>query len=216
MKTLTQWQSWTSLVFFAFLTVHLASQAAGVFGAQTYDAVQSTLRAVYQWPLVEVPLLLALLAHAGLAVVQLVRRRGLKPGARLHSLTGLVVLVFFVGHVTATRGASFFYGVFPKFEGLAFTLRWVPAYFWPYYLLFGIGGAVHAALGLRLAAAMVSPTVAAGVARAKLPLLLAVTLSVTAALGVFAAGGAFFDVGSPEQSPYAALLRRLGVAHDGS
>jgi succinate dehydrogenase/fumarate reductase cytochrome b subunit len=212
MKTLTQWQSLTGLVFFVFLGVHLATQAAGVFGAQTYDAVQSTVRRVYQFPLVEVPVVLALVAHAVLAVAQLLRRRGLSPGARLHSLTGLFLLVFFVGHVAATRGASLVFGVPPAFAGLAFTLRWVPAFFWPYYVLLGVAGAVHAALGLRVAVAMVSPRSATRTGRA--PQVLAVALSVTAVLGVLAAGGAFFDVGAPEQSPYAALLRRLGVASE--
>jgi succinate dehydrogenase/fumarate reductase cytochrome b subunit len=212
MKTLTHVQSWTGLVFFAFLGVHLATQVAGVFGAQTYDAVQSTVRSVYQSPLVEVPVMLALVAHAALAVVQVVRRRGLRPGARWHSVTGLFLLVFFVGHVAATRGPSLFYGVAPAFDGLAFTLRWVPAYFWPYYLLLGVAGAVHVALGLRGAVAMVSPRLATQVVRARLPVVVGVALSLTSVLGVLAVGGVFFDVGAPEQSQYAALLRRLGVA----
>jgi hypothetical protein len=123
-------------------------------------------------------------------------------------------LVFIVGHVVATRGASLVAGVFPGFEGVAFTLRWVPAWFWPYYLLLGLSGAVHAALGLTLLLARSSGWFAQPGVRSRLGLALAVVLAVSSTLAVLAMGGVFFEVGAVEQGPYAGLLRRLGLVAD--
>lgn len=145
----------------------------------------------------------SLVAHAALSALGL-RRRGLRrasAGQRAHLGAGLFLLVFIGGHVLATRGASARWGIAPGFEGLAFTLKWVPAYFWPYYLLLGISGAVHGALGLTFVAS----------ARRFSRVVLGV-LAVTSTAGVLALGGAFFDVGHPERGAYAQLLGRLGLA----
>ncbi len=206
-NTLARWQAWTSLVFLPFLVVHLSTQVSAVFGPSTYDSVQAAVRVVYQWAPVEVVLLAALSSHLVLGLMRLVGRRALQPRAKLLSATGAFLALVMFGHVVATRGASLFYGVFPGFTGHAFTLRWVPAYFWPYCLLLGISGAVHAALGVRLALAWASLSVAP-----RLVWTVAVVLALCSTLTVLAVGGAFFDVGAVDQSAYAELLRRLGLA----
>jgi succinate dehydrogenase/fumarate reductase cytochrome b subunit len=206
-NALARWQGWTSLVFLPFLVVHLSTQASAVWGSTTYDAVQAAVRVVYQWPPVEAALLGALVTHLALGVVRLLGRRALQPRAKLLSVTGAFLALVMFGHVAATRGASLVYGVFPGFAGLAFTLRWVPAYFWPYYLLLGVSGAVHAALGVRLALARASVSVAP-----RLVWTGAAVLALCSTLTVLAAGGVFFEVGAVDQSAYADLLRRLGLA----
>ena len=107
--------------------------------------------------LLEVLLVLGpLLLHVGTAVARMWKRRKAAPvevswRARLHRWSGRFLLVFFVGHVVATRGPSLVSGVFPGFEGVAFTFRWVPAYFGPYYLLLALTGWYHLVHGLSVA-----------------------------------------------------------------
>jgi len=217
-RRLARVQAWSGVLLAPFLLAHLVNQALGALGAPSYDASQRLLRAAYQSPPVEIALVLGpLLVHAGAAVVRMVRRRGRKAPAtwrtRLHRLSGLYLLVFFAGHVAATRGASLLYGVYPEFAGVAFTLRWVPAYFWPYYLGLALAGLFHLvsglgiglpAVGIRAATALRSPRVVGAVCACG---------GVALVLGLLGLGGALFDVGRPEGSPYARLLERLGFAH---
>ena len=76
-----------------------------------------------------------LLLHIVTSVRRVVRRRRLgQPQSRavrtrLQRYSAVVLLVFIVGHVVATRGASLVYEVWPGFDAIAFTMLWVPAYF---------------------------------------------------------------------------------------
>jgi len=212
-------QVWSGLVFALFLMVHLANQAIAMLGPDAYDGTQRTLRQAYQWAPFELPLVIApLLIHVAAALVRMLRRRRRKSpsptslSARLHRYSGIVMLVFFIGHVTATRGASFVYGVFPGFQGIAFTLRWVPAYFWPYYLLFGIAAVYHLVHGLGIAL----PVAGLGIGRVLrkptvlVPFVLVGSLGI--ALGLLGFGGALYPVEHPDRGVYARLLVRLGIA----
>ena len=214
MKTL-EVQALSGAVFAVFLFVHLCNQMLATLGAPQYDAVQRTLRRGYQAPVLEVVLVLApLFIHVGVSVARWWGRRREAPTPvswrlRVHRWSGRFLLLVFLGHVVATRGASFLFGVFPGFDGVAFTFRWVPAYFWPYYLLLALCGWYHLVhgvsvalpvLGVRALLVLQRPRVFAGLLGAG---------AVALVLGVLAAGGVLFDVGDPATSEYARLVLRL-------
>jgi succinate dehydrogenase/fumarate reductase cytochrome b subunit len=147
-------QALTGTLFGLFLVVHLLNQMVAVRGAVAYDGVQGTLRAAYQAPAVEVLLVLApLLAHAGLALRAMWLRRGARTPsptglARVHRWSGRVLLLFFVGHVVATRAPAVLSNAAPGFAGVAFTLKWAPLWFWPYYAALALAGWFHLLYGL--------------------------------------------------------------------
>src|SRR5690606_15597593 len=94
------------------------------------------------------------------------------------------------------------------FAGLQFTFAAAPYFFWPYYLLLGVSGAVHLVLGLHFARR-----------RLELPLpwpasprALLVSCAVAGLLvlaGVFSLGGVPEREVAPERSAFAGLYRRL-------
>lgn len=208
-------QALSGALFAAFLFMHLLNQMLAVLGPRTYDGVQGTLRRGYQAPVIEVVLvLLPLLVHAGTAIARVWGRRRAQKVAlswrvKLHRFSGYFLLLFFIGHVAATRGASFFFGVFPGFEGVAFTFQWVPAYFWPYYLMLALSGWYHAVHGLSVALPLFGVK-ALSVLNRK-PVFVSVVATGAAALvvGVLSLGGALFDVGEPANSEFAKLVLRL-------
>jgi succinate dehydrogenase/fumarate reductase cytochrome b subunit len=216
---LSRVQAYSGLLFALFLVIHLANQAVAALGMAQYDEAQRVLRRAYQWAPLELSIVIApLLVHVAAAIARMAarRRRGLKApanrSARLHRLSGLVLLVFFAGHVAATRGASLLYGVYPGFQGIAFTLRWVAALFWPYYLLFGIAAVYHLVHGLGVALPLVGAPAARVLRRPAIwgPIVLAGSLCILA--GILGFGGVLFPVEHPERAPYPQLLIRLGVA----
>jgi succinate dehydrogenase/fumarate reductase cytochrome b subunit len=222
-RRLVRVQALSGALFALFLLVHLVNQMLAALGPEVYNGAQRALRRGYQAPPLEIFLVIApLLIHAATAVLRIIRRyrrrrqHGRRPAsnpwARAHRITGLVMLVFFAGHVLATRGASLLYGVYPEFAGLAFTLRWVPAYFWPYYTAFALSGLYHAIYGLGVALPVLGLRFGSGLRR---PLVLVPLVALGGAaivLGMLGLGGVLFDVGRPEQHAYPQLLMRLGVA----
>ena len=125
MSKLVRTQALSGLLFSVFLVVHLLNTALAALGPQTYDGFQRAARAGYQFAPLEMLVLGALLVHVGCGVARMAQRRG-QPKApvsaetRAHRWSAYFLLTFFVGHIVATRGASFFYGVFPgSFETLA-------------------------------------------------------------------------------------------------
>jgi len=149
-------QSLSGLVFAAFLLLHLLNQLSASLGAAAYDRMQRQLRSGYQIPVVELTLILLPLAiHMGLAVVAVLRRHRTTPSAltlpaRLHRWSGRLLLFVIAGHVAATRLPAVLDGVAPDFAGVAFTFRWLPLWFWPYYSLFALSGWYHLLYGLAL------------------------------------------------------------------
>lgn len=158
-QKLRRLQAGSGVLFSVFLAVHLFNQAVAVRGAAAYDAVQGSLRAVYQAPTWELALVFApLLAHVAFGVTTAWRRRGevSRPvawPARLHRWSGRFLAVVVGGHVGATRGLALLGGPAPHFAGVAFTFQWVPAWFWPYYTLLALAGWYHLVFGLGLASA---------------------------------------------------------------
>ncbi len=211
-------QAASGVLFAVFLLLHLANQMIAALGPETYDRVQRTLRRGYQWAPIEIALVIApLLVHAGTGFARMIvrRRRGeaRKPASlatRLHRWSGVVLLVFFAGHVTATRGASLIYGIYPGFEGVAFTLRWVPAYFWPYYTTFALAGLYHLVHGLGVALPVLGVRGGSVLRRPRLLAVIASIGGIALVAGILAFGGVTRKPErDPRTSPYAALIRRL-------
>ncbi len=207
-------QAVSGAAFALFLFVHLVNQALAVCGSAAYDGMQRATRRAYQAPALELALVVApLLVHVVSSVARLVRRpKATTPPSwrvRLHRYSGRFLLLVVVGHVVATRGASLVFGVYPGFEGVAFTFRWVPAWFWPYYTLLALCGWYHLVHGLATAGAALRWP---GLAALRRPFVFRGVIGVGAValvLGVLGLGGVLFDVRAPESSEYARLVLRL-------
>ena len=133
-------------------------------------------------------------------------RRTLSARGKLHRYAGFFLLAVIGGHILAVRGSSWFYDVFPGFEGLAFSVDAVPGYFYPYYFLLAVAGFYHGVNGAGIAAARLGwfrplPTSVLRWSTAG-----AAGLTVLA-LGGF--GGWFFDVGDPAGSEFARLTTSI-------
>ncbi len=157
-------QALSGIVFAIFLILHLVTAISGLFGIASYDGTLSLLRRLYRpHLLVELTVIgLSGTVHLACAVLQMIRRRkvfALKGPwwMRAHRLSGYFLLVVILGHVFATRIAPTL-ATGPTATGaadfgfLAFATLAAPAFFWPYYLLLGLSGALHLGLGLHLAA----------------------------------------------------------------
>jgi succinate dehydrogenase/fumarate reductase cytochrome b subunit len=211
-----KWQALSGAMFALFLFVHLINQMLAALGQQTYDGYQVTMRKGYQAPVLEIVLVLApLLAHAVCGVVRVWKRRSREAQTpvswrvRLHRYSGYFLLLFFIGHVGATRGASYFYGAWPGFSGVAFTFTWVPAYFWPYYTLLALSGWYHLVHGLSVALPVLGVKSVGALHRPAVFNTFVAAGSLALIIGVLSLGGVFFDVGDVRSSEYVKLVLRL-------
>ena len=215
-RTLVRVQAISGLLFALFLLVHLVNQMLATLGPATYDGAQRVLRRGYQAPGIEIVLVIApLFVHAAAGVLRMLRRRGQgrqAPSniyARLHRDSAIVLLIFFIGHVTATRGASLIYGIYPEFAGVAFTLRWVPAYFWPYYTIFGLAGLYHMIYGIGVALPVLGLRGGSALRRPMFIVPLATVFGIWIFLGLLGQGGVLRTIGDPMHRAYAKLVLRL-------
>lgn len=221
-RALIRVQAASGALFALFLLAHLVNQMVAAAGPEVYDELQGRLRTAYQAPLVELACVLGpLLVHIVVSVWRIARRRrrGQKvsnhPRARWQRITAIVLFIFTLGHTSATRGPSLVYGVFPGFDGVAYTLVWFFAYFFPYYLLFSLAGLYHGLNGLALALPRIGLQVPAAVRSGRSVAGLWLVGAVALALGMAGFAGAFHDVRDRAvASPYARLLVDLGVASD--
>ncbi len=215
MTKLARVQAVTGLAFAAFLAVHLFTQALAVFGPQTYDAALAAGRRVYQFALLELPMLAAALVHLGCGAWRKWQRRKeprtpIPLTVRAHRLSGLFLMLAFVGHVAATRLPSVLGDVRLDFAGLQYSFTVAPYFFWPYYPVLGISGALHLLLGTHFALRGLKLTVP----WPRSPRALAVACAVAGVLvvlGVFSLGGVPSRDVAPEQSAFAGYLKRLGL-----
>jgi succinate dehydrogenase/fumarate reductase cytochrome b subunit len=219
-RALIRVQAASGALFAVFLVAHLVNQMFAAAGPAVYDEMQGQLRAVYQAPLVELACVGApLLVHLVVSVWRMVRRRRrgaqgpAAPRMRWQRITAVVLLVFTLGHVVATRGASLVYGVFPGFDGVAYTLVWVFAYFFPYYLLFSIAALYHALNGLALALPRIGLAGPPALRSHRAIVAAWAAGAVALALGLAGLASAWHDVRERAiASPYAQLLVDLGVS----
>ncbi len=203
-------QALSGLVFLTFAGLHLTNQMLAAAGPDTYNGFQRSLRLLYQQPLVElsvvaVPLLVHVVAGVRRMLLRGVRGRGGSGRMRLHRLTGYFLLLVIFGHIAAVRGPSLILGIFPEFEGIAFSLWWIPAYFYVYYALLGFAGLYHGAngalLALRALGLRSGPAVVKG-----WPFWLPVgAATVLLVLGILGFGGHLFEIADPTISEYAGM-----------
>ncbi len=205
---LKQIQAVSGLTFAVFLALHLTNTWLASLGPGVYDGMQGVLRTFYQFAPVEAILLAALAVHASVGVLRIVvePKRTLSTRARWHRYAGFFLLLFIGGHILAVRGSSWFYDVYPGFEGLAFSISAVPGYFYPYYFLLAVAGLYHGLNGTGIALSRLGrPTAlsSAGLQRATA----AGAVLTVLALGGF--GGWYYDVGDVRSSGFAVLTTRI-------
>lgn len=216
-RRLLRVQAASGALFALFLAVHLGNTMLAALGPATYDAAQGQLRAVYQVPAIEVALVVGpLVVHVVASVWRVLRRRRLgqpSPRAvrtRLQRYSAVVLLVFIVGHVVATRGASLIFGVWPGFDAIAFTMVWTPAYFIPYYTLFSVAALYHLINGLAVAMPRLGVRGLVGLRSDRAVLGLSAALALLLVLGVAGFAGAFEEVrGRAIDGSYARMLEAL-------
>lgn len=200
-------QAIAGATFSVFVLMHLANILLAPLGPATFNAVQAVLRQVYQQPVIEVVfVMLPLLIHLTASVWRLIRswRRSRPLRARLHLWAGLFLVVFIFGHIAAVRGPSLLLGIYPGFEGLAFSIWFAPWYFYPYYFLLALAGFYHATFGLVTLArrrGIAVPLSWHGPAT--------LTITVLIFLSLLSFGGILVDVGDPTDNDFARLAERL-------
>lgn len=201
-------QAASGMLFAAFLSVHLLNTWLAAAGSGMYTTVQALASTVYQAALLEWLILAAVVVHAGCAVLRWRReRRGPLPWrARLHRYSGIFLLLVIGGHVAAVRLVPGWFGIRPGFDGVAFSLAWLPGWFYPYYWLLGVAGAYHAANGLMLAGARLLGWRVPGAGWVYGVAAGAALLTLAALLGF---GGMLYDTSDPWQSAFARLYLRL-------
>ena len=156
-RTWARVQAASGLVFAAFGTLHLINLATAMLGPAAYNGMQRFMRPVQHFPPVEVLLIIVpVLVHVVAAVMRIRARpsRGAPQKNRTlrwHRYAGYFLALFIAGHIGATRLPAIIYGIYPEFEGVAFTFQFIPQYFYPYYTLLTLAGLVHLAVGLPLA-----------------------------------------------------------------
>ena len=111
--------------------------------------------------------------------------------------------VVVIGHIVATRGPSLLFGIYPEFEGLAFTFQWLPAYFYPYYALFAAAALYHVWFGLR---SMLKPRMIRLPALAFASRVLPILAGMAIIAGLLALGGQLFPVDDASRTEFAQLL----------
>lgn len=146
-------QAASGIVVASFVAVHLANFLLAILGAGAYDSFQSVARSVYQFPPVEAIVLGAIVVHLVVAIIRLIRepRKPRQSRFRWHRYAGVFLMLVIVGHVAAVRGPSWFAGIYPGAQGLAFTLNAYPVFFYPYYFLLSCAGFYHALQGTTVA-----------------------------------------------------------------
>jgi succinate dehydrogenase/fumarate reductase cytochrome b subunit len=132
---------------------------------------------------------------------------------RLHRVSGYALLAVIFGHVLAVRGPSLALGFFPGFAGVSFSLWWMPALFYPYYLLFGASALYHGVNGTLLALHTLGLRRSTSIPGGRLGLWLPVGVgSALVVLALLALGGRLFPIADPRDNRYAEMWEeRFGV-----
>ena len=210
-RTVLLVQRASGLVFLCFLLVHLLNTSLAVLGPDTYNGYQRAARSVYQHPLYELFLIFTpLLMHLCCGLWRIWKSRvamsQMPFSRRLHRYAGVFLAVAVIGHIAATRGPSLFFGIYPEFEGLAFTFQWLPAYFYPYYAVFAAAALYHVWFGLR---SMPKPKMANLPALAFASRLLPILAGMAIMVALLALGGQLFPVNDASDTEFAQLLLEL-------
>lgn len=199
-------QAAAGMLFLIFLVLHLSNTLLAVFGPETYNSYQRAVRQIYQHPFFELVLVIGpLLTHviAGLWLYRIRKRRRFTRALRykVQTWAGFFLLFVVFGHMLATRGISYWYGPFAEFEGVSFSLWWIPAYFYPYYFLLFMAGLYHGSMG------MFSVLQRLGFVRmtnsSSLPVIVTTVGAIGAMLALLGFGGFLFEIDDPRDNDYA-------------
>jgi succinate dehydrogenase/fumarate reductase cytochrome b subunit len=210
-RRLARIQAVSGLCFLAFVGVHLVNLMLAARSPAAYNGFQRAVRPVYQFPPLEIGLVMApLLVHIAAGIRRLRRDRAPRElRARLHRWSGIFLLVVIFGHIAAVRGSSFVYGVYPEFEGLELSMWLAPWLFYPYYALFAVAALYHALNGAGVALGVLGVRVPS-VARRGLgfwaPTTAAMLLALVAVLGI---GGWLYPLPDPTGTDVGHLAERL-------
>jgi succinate dehydrogenase/fumarate reductase cytochrome b subunit len=204
-------QRLSGLVFLCFLLVHLVNTSLAIFGPDTYNGYQRFARSIYQHALYEGLLLFTpLILHLSIGLWRIWKIRvpvsEMPLSRRLHRYSGVFLAIAVIGHVAATRGPSLIFGIYPEFEGLAFTFQWLPAYFYSYYAVFAGAALYHLWFGAR---SILKPRVAGLPALAFAGRALPIVAWVVIAASLLALGGQLFPVDDASDTEFAQLLLEL-------
>lgn len=123
-----------------FIAIHFATHFTALGGPQSHAAALDTARVLYQFPLVEVVLVLALAAQValGLRLLTMIRKRVRKGfWHKVQFLSGAYLAIFIVLHTTAAVSTRLAVGLDTNFYWAAGTLAIAPLKygFAPYYVL---------------------------------------------------------------------------------
>lgn len=211
-RRLARVQAGTGVVFATFLALHLVNTMLGALGPAVYDGVQRVLRLYYQLLPVEVVIVASGTVHfvVGIVRIALGRPAATNLRARAHRYAGYTLVLFFFGHVIATRAPSFL-GVGPSlgFAGLTYSEAYLPAFFFPYYVLLGIAGLHHLLQGLLVAAGVLGWRIPAVLTRPRVLRPVVGIGSVLIVVAVLAFAGALFPVHDPMDNDFARFASAL-------
>jgi len=204
---LTRIQAVSGLLFSLFALIHLSNTALAALGPDLYNVFQSSVRRVYQWPVLEVALVTTLVVHIGSGVLRMRGRRGSKAKPplrlRLHRYAAYYLAVFVFGHMAATRLPALLADAPPFFGGVSFSLHYVPWFFYPYYALLGIAGLYHLFYGVPVALGVLGIRAPQAMRRGAgfwIPVSAGAALIVVALLGF---GGALYEIDDPFDNDFA-------------
>lgn len=146
---------WNAVFLALFIILHMGTHVSGLWGIETYNATQKTLRLIYRNPVAEPLLLLASVVQIGLGATLLIRsvRRGLRGiWAWVQVISGGLFLWFFIEHLVALVLARWIDGLDTNFYWPASVMSGAPFiwYFTPYYFLGVTSLFVHIGCAVRL------------------------------------------------------------------
>jgi len=206
-QRLARVQAVSGLLFSVFALVHLSNTALAVLGPDLYNGFQSSVRGVYQWPLLELALVATLLVHIVSGVLRMRGRRGSKAKPplrlRLHRYAAYYLAIFVFGHMAATRLPALLADAPPFFGGVSFSLHFMPLWFYPYYALLGIAGMYHLFYGVPVALGVLGIRAPQAIRRGPgfwIPVGAGATVIVLALLGF---GGVLYEIDDPFDNDFA-------------
>ncbi len=138
---------YSGLVLFTFVATHYLNHALGLISFEAMEAGRGWFVAVWRFPPLEILLVLALIAHAGAALLKAARSNTFKmrPWEWIQLLFGLMLPFLLAEHVLGTRGLSLR-------DGMTDSYGWAVWALWPHetimmsIALFAVW--VHGCIGL--------------------------------------------------------------------
>ncbi len=205
--TLFRIQAVSGVLFATFLVLHLSNTILASAGQTTYDAFQGALRWYYQFPLVEIFVVIgAATVHAWAGLTRGWRRfrnlfdpqakRFVPPlRVRLQRWCGYIILLIIPGHISATRMPSLIEGLPIDFSFVYFSVKHWPLFFYPYLLAYGVGASYHLIHGTLVALGIFRVTPPGwGMEEKSKPFWTAfVASSLLVIVGILSLGGNFFE-----------------------